>query len=272
MRFELKNIKAYTIIVFSAVYASYTSALYLNVLLGNLIIAILSAVVLSVIAHLYLMEGVQKLKAQRLNSSIIIAILLCCTLAYFDLSGVSHKAENDNLLPLQDKQRQESAMLINQIMQVRETIKQNANHTANGKTNWAMYGTFTKSSQQLKDLNTQLNTLEKSHEKQLVHAQENIASQQKGLTGLSIALLVLSTLVSFSLVKTEKESTSITHRPIGIQPRKEMVINGSLSHRIGGLRKYLHQNRDMENLDYHKLASMFDINVHYVKEVVEEVG
>lgn len=207
MKFKAQNLKGYAIIAFSIAYASYTSSLYLEMLLGNLIVSVIAAIALSIIAHLYLMEGIQKLKQSEVNTSIIVGITLCATLAYFDLSGVLEKAEQDTLLPLEQRQTSEIAQIQKQIALVQTTLNTNAQHTEGNKTNWAMYGTFTQSSKQLKALQQELNNVKEKHKEEKVNAQSKAERQQEGLTGLSIALLALSSLVSFTMAeKTTKVS------------------------------------------------------------------
>lgn len=283
MKFEINNLKAYVIMVFSMLYASYTSALYLNHLLGNLIVSYVSAIVISVIAHLYLMEGVTFLKQKQFSASLLIALMLCGTLAYFDLSGVSRKATEDNLIPLQQKQEQELSHFKSQMRAVENTIMHNANHTSNGKTNWAMYGTFTKSSKQLQEMQEQLAKIEQAHLEQLGEAKKEAHSQKEGLTGLSIALLVLSTLISFTMGKSEKKASIVENnlperkdkevykmevptveRSIGtFELSEEEKWETSTAERIELASEYIKKTNETNQ---RKLSDMFRLNFGHVKQ------
>lgn len=298
MNFNAKNLKGYIIILFSIAYASYTSSLYLEMLLGNLSISIVSATVLSIIAHLYLMEGIERLKKSKFTTSLTIGLILCTTLAYFDLSGVIEKSEQDNLLPIKQQQTTERQQLQQQLEQVQTTLANNAKHTTDGETNWAMYGTFTKSSKQLQQLEQQLEQLKMEHLQQLEQAKNKAQRQQKGLTGLSIALLVLSSLVSYAMVEisqttqteekkkinnTKKESSensikhTISDNPTILKTEKKIEQNpvehlynhpsqlegATTEERIALASNYIKQT---DNRDHRKISDLFRLNFTHVKQ------
>lgn len=270
MKFELKNLKAYAIILFSTVYATYTSTLFLELLLNSLVFAVVGAVCLSVVAHAYLVEGVGELKNKRFNSSILVALILCATLAYFDLAGVGEKAKQDSLLPLQQQQATETQQLQQQITAVRETVKSNSQHTKKGNTNWAMYGTFVKSSKQLQQLEQQQEQLQQQHNKQLEQATVEKEKQQQGLTGLSIALLVLSTLVSFSVVQSNREPVNGTKKSLptpteSTTPTFTTTVNKGLTteEKIKMASDHI---RETNQIEHEVLSKMFGINFSSVKK------
>lgn len=204
MKFLIKDLKAYIIIALSVAYAGYTTSVFLNSLIDNQPVSILSAVALSIIAHLYLVEGTKDLKVNKFNSSFLVAILLCGSVVYFDLSGVSHLSKIGHLIPVNEQYEGEDQVLIEQINSVQKVLIASAEHTKLGKTNWALYNTYNKSQEQLKSLKEQQQELKASYKDNILRASVNAGEQENQMIGISIILFVLSCLVSFSLHPTVK--------------------------------------------------------------------
>ena len=221
MNFELKNLKAYIVIVLSCLYATYTGSIFLENILGNLPIAILSSLTMGFIGHLYLIEGCKSLRQRKFSSNVLVAVLLCGILIFFDLKGVQDKNIADYIKPTIERHKSDRGSLNDQISAVSKVIQESASHTVNGKTNWALYNTYNKSSQQLKDLMASMEKLETMQRKELDEESQKTNEHTQYMSGISVVLVLLSILVSFSL--EEEKTVQQLKSGVSTEPSKTLI-------------------------------------------------
>lgn len=230
MKFHVKNLKAYFIILISIGYAAFTSSTFIASLIKHDTIAIIAATILAVIAHLYLLEGVRELKTDKFHTNCLIAILLCGSVVYFDLNGVWQKSDDHQVTPVLVEQQKEKDKLENAISSLDTLLVNNAQHTKNGKTNWAMYNTYNKTYKQREGLKEEWEQLQKRHKAELSAAVDQKETQAVNMIGLSVILFVLSTLVSFTLKDPEE---NLEARLSSIGPEEREVSKEKLDVLVG---------------------------------------
>jgi N-acyl-D-aspartate/D-glutamate deacylase len=100
---------------------------------------------------------------------------------------------------------------LNAIANQEKVINSNSKHTKNGKTNWAMYGTFIQSSKQLKVLRLELSQLRKEKDENIKKAVHTAGAQQSKMMGGVIVSLLLMLLSNWGLSGYNVRTASAQH-------------------------------------------------------------
>jgi len=191
------------IAVLFSTYASYNSLKeYIPYQVDSIyILALLVAVIIGIAVHMFSVSFIDAVSSFSQNKKVNITpdltvfILLASLAIFLDLKGVSNISIEQYIDPIESEYKSiiDSKLLaINNQEKARDL---NAKHTKNGITNWAMYGTYTKSIRELKVLRSELKELRKEKDKQIAHAEQTANTHKNKMCGgviISILLMLLS--------------------------------------------------------------------------------
>lgn len=202
----MKRLTYYTlgfIAVLFSTYASYNSLKeYISYQVDNVyILALLVAIIIAVAVHMFSVSFIDAVSSFSQNKKVNITpdltvfILLASLAIFLDLKGVSNISIEQYIDPIESEHKSiiDSKLLaINNQEKARDL---NAKHTKNSITNWAMYGTYTKSIRELKVLRSELKELRKEKDEQIAHAKQTANTHKNKMCGgviISILLMLLS--------------------------------------------------------------------------------
>lgn len=246
----------YALIVASVLYSSYISSRYLTTILPS-IFAYGLAILLSVVAHLYLSEAMNGLRKKQLGVSLITSMILSGVIIWTDVNGV----HSSTIGKMEADHTAANQQLTQQLSNFRAQLAQ----LTKAKSSWIDRANAVSMEKQIHALEVEQDRLKANQQREL----ESMQMKSDGIKGMSIALLVLSGLAAFALssadntkaiprVREDEDPTSGSMEPD--------VGSLSISDRIELCKSYI---QDTSIIDHRHLADRFRLNFQMVKQAKE---